>query len=172
MYRTPGGEPWCPAKPGQPALYQCKPAIRCSPWFIELLYNPWWCTAADGSFGACCPDVYRTTGKVLERLKIAWCSFCNLFSTASVARFPESSKLTAMPRDITDEEMGKAVTVARQHVDEISSFEWHAWTNMLAPWQNSAAYSYSATTYVALQGQKEGWKGLQSVEASMKLANL
>ena len=65
MYRTAGGEPWCPANPGQPALYQCKPAIRCSPWFIELLYNPWWCTAADGSFGACCPDVYRTTGKPL-----------------------------------------------------------------------------------------------------------
>uniref|UniRef100_A0A0P5PNQ9 Chorion peroxidase n=1 Tax=Daphnia magna TaxID=35525 RepID=A0A0P5PNQ9_9CRUS len=153
LYRTPGGEPWCPsAGPNKPALFQCKPAIRCSPWFIELLYNPWWCTAADGSFGACCPDVYKTT--------------------ASVARFPESSKLTAMPRDITKEEMTRAVTVARKHVEEISAFEWHAWSNMLAPWQNSAAYSYSATTYASLIGQQQGWKGLQSVEASRKLANL
>lgn len=92
--------------------------------------------------------------------------------SASVARFPESSKLTAMPRDISAEEMERVVKIARQHVDEISAFEWHVWNNMLAPWQNSAAYSYSATTYVALIGQQEGWKGLQSVEASRKLANL
>lgn len=77
-----------------------------------------------------------------------------------------------MPREITDEEMARVVKVARQHVEEISSFEWHAWNNMLAPWQNSAAYSYSATTYASLLGQKEGWKGLQSVEASRKLASL
>lgn len=92
--------------------------------------------------------------------------------TASVARFPETSKLVAMPREITDEEMTRIVKVARQHVDEISAFEWHAWNNMLAPWQNSAAFSYSATTYAAGLGQKEGWKGLQSVEASRKMANL
>lgn len=77
-----------------------------------------------------------------------------------------------MPRDITKEEMTRAVTVARKHVEEISAFEWHAWSNMLAPWQNSAAYSYSATTYASLIGQEQGWKGLQSVEASRKLANL
>jgi hypothetical protein len=72
----------------------------------------------------------------------------------------------------TKEEMTRAVTIARKHVEEISAFEWHAWTNMLAPWQNSAAYSYSATTYASLVGQQQGWKGLQSVEASRKLANL
>jgi hypothetical protein len=59
---------------------------------------------------------------------------------ASVARFPESSKLTAMPRDITKEEMTRAVTIARKHVEEISAF---------------AAYSYSATTYASLVGQQQ-----------------
>lgn len=77
-----------------------------------------------------------------------------------------------MPREISDEEMGRIVKVAKKHVDEISAFEWHAWNNMLAPWQNSAAFSYSATTYASLMGQQEGWKGLQSVEASRKLANV
>jgi hypothetical protein len=99
----------------------------------------------------------------------------NLFNNpASVARFPESSELTAMPRDITKDEMSRAVTVARQHVEEISAFEWHAGNNMLAPWQNSAAYSYSATyhLYASLIGQQEGWKGLQSLEASRNLANV
>ena len=61
VYRTPGGDRWCPAKPQERTSYQCKPAIKCSPWFIELLYNPWWCLAGDGSFGACCPDVNRPT---------------------------------------------------------------------------------------------------------------
>lgn len=93
-------------------------------------------------------------------------------NAASVARFPEFSKLTAMPRDISDEEMKRIVTVARQHVDDISAFEWRVWSDMLAPWINSAAYSYSATTYAAQLAQKEGWKGLQAVEASRKLASL
>lgn len=95
--------------------------------------------------------------------------FC---SSASVARFPESSKLTAMPREITSDEMSRIVKVARQHVEDVSAFEWRVWNDMLAPWQNSAAFSYSATTHVTLLGQQEGWKGLQSVEASRKLANL
>lgn len=91
---------------------------------------------------------------------------------ASVARFPETSKLIAMPREITPDEMNRIVKVAKQHVDEISSFEWQIWNDMLAPWQNSAAFSYSATTHAALLAQQEGWKGLQSVEATRKLANL
>lgn len=77
-----------------------------------------------------------------------------------------------MPREITKDEMGRIVTIAKKHVDEISAFEWNTWSNMLAPWQNSAAFSYSATTYASLLGQQEGWKGLQSVEASRKIANM
>lgn len=77
-----------------------------------------------------------------------------------------------MPREITAEEMERIVKIAKMHVDEISAFEWHTWNNMLAPWQNSAAFSYSATTYASLLGQQEGWRGLTSVEASRKIANV
>ena len=76
-----------------------------------------------------------------------------------MARFPEVSKLTAMPRDIGPEEMTRIVKTARQHVDEVAGFEWRAWTDMVAPWLNSAAYSYSASTAAAQMAQKEGWKG-------------
>lgn len=92
--------------------------------------------------------------------------------TASVARFPDFSKLTAMPRDIGEDEMKRIVHVARKHVDEISSFEWRSWSDMVAPWINSAAYSYSATTFASQISQQEGWKGLQAVEASRKLASV
>ena len=59
LYKTPGGGPMCPIESG---TTQCKPAIICSPWFINMLYNPWWCSTQTGGFGACCPDVRSTAG--------------------------------------------------------------------------------------------------------------
>lgn len=89
-----------------------------------------------------------------------------------MARFPEFSKLIAMPREVTTAEMNQIAAVAKKHVEEIASFESKAWTDMLSHWHNSAGFSSSANSRAALLGQQEGWKALQSVEASRKLAAL
>ena len=89
-----------------------------------------------------------------------------------MARFPEFSKLLAMPREITLAEMSTITAFAKKLVEEIASFETKAWGAMLSHWENSAGFSYSANTRAALLGQQEGWKALQTVETSRKLAAL
>jgi len=149
VYKIPGGDRYCPMQSGS---MNCKSAIKCSPWFVELLYNPWWCYANDGSFGTCCPDVYSTA--------------------SSVARFPDFAKLSAMPYDVSSYEMQKITDESAKYIVDIASYEKTEWDAMLAPWESSAAFSYSATTYAQRLAQQEGWKGLQSVESTRKLASM
>ena len=92
--------------------------------------------------------------------------------TASVARFPEVSRLSALPRDVTDEEMDQIINVAKRHINDITSNVRKTWDDMLGPWTNSAPFSYSASTRSLSSGVVQGLKGLQSVETSRRIANL
>ena len=94
------------------------------------------------------------------------------FHAGSVARFPDFAKLSAMPYDVTSYEMQKITDESAKYSVDIASYEKNEWDAMLAPWESSAAFSYSATTFAQRLAQQEGWKGLQSVESTRKLASM
>ena len=75
-----------------------------------------------------------------------------------------------MPQDISPELMEAIITESLKLVAKYSLFEWQTWGEMTEAWKHSAAYSYSVTTHAAQLAQEEGWKGLQSVEVTRKLA--
>ena len=89
-----------------------------------------------------------------------------------MARFAEVSVLSALPRDVTDEEMDDIVEAARRHIDDVTSDVRRTWDDMLTPWTNSAPFSYSASTRSLPPGIVQGFRGLQSVETSRKISQL
>ena len=77
-----------------------------------------------------------------------------------------------MPYDVPQSDIDAIVMESFHIIRDIASYEKREWDEMLAPWQDSAAFSYSATTRGHHLAQTEGWKGLQLTEATRKLASL